>query len=72
MADTALKTANVEAVAYSTPNSGTSYSNEVILAITGDSGAVRQSVIAVREKGLNILKRQWDKILSLQLNHIFK
>lgn len=56
MADTALKTANVEAVAYSTPNSGTSYSNEVILAITGDSGAVRQSVIAAREKGLNILK----------------
>ncbi len=55
MADTAVKTANVEVVAYSSPSSGTSHSNEVIIAITGDSGAVRQAVIAGREAGIKLL-----------------
>lgn len=55
MADTAVKTANVEVVAYSSPSSGTSHSNEVIIAITGDSGAVRQAVIAGREAGKKLL-----------------
>lgn len=61
MADTALKTANVEAIAYSSPNAGTAHSNEVILAITGDSGAVRQSVMSARDKGLSILKAMGQK-----------
>lgn len=56
MADTAMKTANVEMVSYASPNAGTAHSNEVIITITGDSGAVRQSVIAAREVGLSILK----------------
>lgn len=56
MADTALKTANVELVTYASPNDGTAHSNEIIITITGDSGAVRQSVIAAREVGLGILK----------------
>lgn len=56
MADTALKTANVEVVSYASPNVGTAHSNEVILTITGDSGAVRQSVMSAREKGMKILK----------------
>lgn len=56
MADTALKAANVEVVGYSTPgNGGTSFSNEVILTITGDSGAVRQAVISAREIGIKLL-----------------
>lgn len=55
MADTALKTANVELVTYASPNAGTAHSNEVIITVTGDSGAVRQSVIAAREVGLAIL-----------------
>lgn len=55
MADTAVKTANVEVTGYSSPAKGTSYSNEVILMVTGDSGAVRQSVIAAREVGLKLI-----------------
>lgn len=55
MADTALKTANVELVTYASPNAGTAHSNEVIITITGDSGAVRQSVISAREVGLAIM-----------------
>jgi len=55
MADTALKSANVEAVAYSSPANGTSYSNEAILCISGDSGAVRQAVISAREVGKQLL-----------------
>ena len=55
MADTAVKSANVEAIAYSSPANGTSFSNEVILCISGDSGAVRQAVISAREVGKQLL-----------------
>lgn len=55
MADVALKAANVETVAYSSPAKGTSFTNEVILIVSGDSGAVRQSVIAAREAGNSLL-----------------
>lgn len=55
MADTALKAANVEAIDFASPGFGTSYSNEGILHITGDSGAVRQAVISAREVGNQLL-----------------
>lgn len=55
MADTAVKAANVDVVSYSSPASGTSFSNEVILTISGDSGAVRQAIIAAREVGIKLL-----------------
>jgi len=55
MADTAVKSANVDVVAYSSPAKGTSFSNEVILVISGDSGAVRQAVISAREVGKKLL-----------------
>ena len=43
LADTAVKAATVDVVGYSSPaNGGTSFSNEVILTFTGDSGAVKQ------------------------------
>ncbi|MBN0423101.1 propanediol utilization microcompartment protein PduB, partial [Pseudomonas aeruginosa] len=47
--------ANVEVVAYSSPAHGTSFSNEAILVISGDSGAVRQAVISAREIGKTVL-----------------
>lgn len=56
MADTAVKAANVEVLGYASPNSGTSYTNEVILFLCGDSGAVRQAVIAAREVGKKLLE----------------
>ena len=55
MADTAVKSANVDVVSYSSPAHGTSYSNEVILVVSGDSGAVRQAVISAREIGKTLL-----------------
>ena len=55
IADVAAKSAVVEGIGYSSPASGTSYSNEVIFTFSGDSGAVRQAVIAAREVGLNLL-----------------
>ena len=60
MADTALKSANVDVVAYSSPAQGTSYSNEVILIISGDSGAVRQAVISAREIGKTVISTLGD------------
>ena len=55
MADNAVKAATVDVVAYSSPSHGTSYSNEVILSISGDSGAVKQAIISARDIGLKLL-----------------
>lgn len=55
MADTAVKAATVDVVGYASPGSGTSFSNEVISFLSGDSGAVRQAIIAAREVGIDLL-----------------
>lgn len=55
MADHALKAAPVDIVTYMTPNVGTSHSNEVILAVSGDAGAVKEAVLAARQMGLELL-----------------
>lgn len=55
LADTAVKASTIDVVAYSSPASGTSYSNEVISAFSGDSGAVRQAIVAARDVGIQLL-----------------
>lgn len=65
MADTALKTANVELISYLSPSQGTSHSNEVIITISGDPDAVRQSVIAAKEVGLAIVKSMGENPKSI-------
>ncbi len=55
LADVAVKAANVEVISYASPSQGTSYSNEVILSFTGDSGAVRQAVKAAIDVGVKLL-----------------
>lgn len=70
LADTAVKAANVEVVSYSSPSNGTSFSNEVILTFTGDSGAVRQAVIAAREVGLKLLGALGDTPVSSTKSYI--
>lgn len=55
LADTVVKAANVDVIGYSSPAGGTSFSNEVILTFSGDSGAVRQALIAAREVGIKLL-----------------
>ncbi|MCI1898170.1 MAG: propanediol utilization microcompartment protein PduB [Enterobacter sp.] len=55
VADAAAKAAVIEPVGYASPASGTSFSNEVIFTFAGDSGAVRQAVIAARDVGLALL-----------------
>jgi len=55
VADAAAKAAVIEPVGYASPAQGTSFSNEVIFTFAGDSGAVRQAVIAAREVGKQLL-----------------
>ena len=38
-----------------TPTRGTSHSNEVIAAVTGDASAVKNAVLTAREVGLKLL-----------------
>ena len=71
LADIAVKAANVEVVGYcSSGNGGTSYSNEVILTFTGDSGAVRQAVKASIEAGKKMLGALGDEPKSTTTPYI--
>ena len=55
MADNALKSVEVEIVRYMTPDRGTSHSNEVILAFSGEAAAVKAAVLSARAIGLELL-----------------
>lgn len=55
MADHAMKAAPVNIIQYMTPSIGTSHSNEVILALSGDASAVKQAVLEARQLGLELL-----------------
>jgi len=55
MSDTALKAAEVELIDYLSPTKGLSLTNEVVITFTGDSGAVRQALIAARSIGKKLL-----------------
>jgi microcompartment protein PduB len=70
MIDTAVKSANVQPIGYMSPTKGTSTSNEVILAFSGDAGAVRQAVIAGREVGLQLLGAWGEQPQSLTQPYI--
>ena len=57
LADTAVKAATIDVLSVATPgNGGTSFSNEVNTFFYGDSGAVKQAIIAARDVGLQLLK----------------
>lgn len=70
MADTAVKAANVEIVMHASPALNTSHSNEFMIMISGDSGAVKQAVIAGREVALQILPTMGGEPKSLQTPYI--
>ncbi len=71
LADVAVKAANIEIVAYSSPgNGGTSLSNEVLLTFTGDSGAVRQAVKAAIDAGKKMLGALGDEPKSTTTPYI--
>ena len=68
-ADAAIKAANVEVLSYASPST-TSFSNEVILFITGDSGAVRQAVLTAKEVGIKLLETMGEKCESATTPYI--
>lgn len=66
IADTALKTADVELITYGSPNNGVlSLTNEILITISGDSGAVKQSLTAARKAGLSILRSMGQDPVSM-------
>jgi microcompartment protein PduB len=70
LADTVVKAANVEVIGYSSPAQGTSFTNEVILTFSGDSGAVRQALIAARETGIKLLGTLGSKPVTEKIPYI--
>ena len=55
MADHAVKAADIELISYMTPSIGTSHSNEVIIAFSGEATAVKEAVLEGRQVGLELL-----------------
>ncbi len=55
-ADRACKAAPIRPVSYMTPQIGTSHSNEVILAFSGEASAVRMAVRTGRDCGMTLLR----------------
>lgn len=55
MADIAVKASSVKIIRYMTPSIGTSHSNEVILALSGEAEAVKEAVLEARQTGLELL-----------------
>ena len=55
MGDHAVKAADVEIISYMTPSIGTSHSNEVIIALSGEATAVKEAVLEARQVGLELL-----------------
>jgi microcompartment protein PduB len=70
LADVAVKAANVDVVGYCSPGNGTSFSNEVILTFSGDSGAVRQAVKASIDVGKKLLGALGDEPKSTTTPYI--
>lgn len=71
MADIAVKSADVSIARYMTPDEGTSHTNEVILAVTGDTSAVRTAVVTAREAGKKLLAAMGGEVKSLGEPYIF-
>ncbi len=61
MADRAVKSADVTLTRYMTPSIGTSHTNEIIIAFTGDTSATLQAVLTARETGLSLLEAMAGK-----------
>lgn len=55
LADSTLKSFSVKLIKYMSPSFGTSHSNEVIIAFTGETSDVKAAVISAREKGMELL-----------------
>ncbi|NTU47632.1 MAG: propanediol utilization microcompartment protein PduB [Syntrophobacteraceae bacterium] len=70
MVDAAVKAADVQVLGYGSPAHGTSLTNEVFVWVTGDSGAVRQAVIAGREVGNKLLNAWGEEPKSLGTPYI--
>lgn len=64
-ADLAVKSADVKITKYMTPDEGTSHTNEVIIAVTGDTSAVRTAVITARDAGKKLLGAMEGEVKSL-------
>ena len=67
VSDVVLKAANVEALSYMSPAAGEgfTYSNEIAMTFTGDSGAVRQAMRAGIEVGKKLVSAMGSEVKSV-------
>ena len=70
MADLAVKSAEVKIARYMTAEEGTSHTNEVIVALTGETSAVKTAVLTAREAGMKLLGSMEGDIRCLGVPYI--
>ena len=70
MADLAVKSAEVKIARYMTAEEGTSHTNEVIVALTGETSAVKTAVLTAREAGMKLLGSMEGDIRCLGIPYI--
>lgn len=70
MADLAVKAADVDIVKYMTPDEGTSHTNEVIVALSGETSAVKTAVMTARAAGLSLLGEMEGEVRGLGESYI--
>ena len=60
-ADRAIKAADTDILSVSTPDFGTTHTNEMILTVSGEASAVLEAVKAGRETGLSLLSMMGER-----------
>ena len=65
-----LKAADVDIVKYMTPDEGTSHTNEVIVALSGETSAVKTAVMTARAAGLSLLGEMEGEVRGLGESYI--
>ena len=72
MADRAVKAFGIKILQYLTPSKGTSHSNEVIIAFTGDTSAVKDAVLLGKKIGMQLLSAMDKPPISLGTPYILE
>lgn len=65
MADLAVKATDVDIIKYMTPDEGTSHTNEVIVALSGETSAMKTAAMTARAAGLSLLGEMEGEVRGL-------
>ena len=60
-----MKATDVDIIKYMTPDEGTSHTNEVIVALSGETSAMKTAAMTARAAGLSLLGEMEGEVRGL-------